>query len=309
VNLVSVIADQGLALVFANVLLQQLGVPIPAEPTLVVAGSLAARGLLPLPGLVAVTWLAVLIADSTWYWLGRRYGNQILRVVCRLALSPDSCVRTTEQTFARWGLKSLAVAKFIPGFSMVAPPLAGAMRSRWSSFLFFDLVAAALWSSVGIGAGLVFYRQVDRVLAALTGLGGWAPVLAGLALGVLVGGKWVQRRRFYRRLRMARITVGELRRLVDSGAEPVVFDVRTASARERDRQRIPGAIAFDLSQVDAVVAELSGGREIILYCNCPSEASAARIARLLMDRGVRSVRPLAGGLQAWIDAGFEAESG
>ncbi|HVR61419.1 MAG TPA: VTT domain-containing protein [Polyangia bacterium] len=308
-NLVSVIAEQGLLLVFANVLLQQLGVPIPAEPTLVVAGSLAARGLLPLPGLVGVTWLAVLIADSSWYWMGRRYGNQVLRIVCRLALSPDSCVRTTEQTFARWGLKSLAVAKFIPGFSMVAPPLAGAMRASWSRFLFFDLVAAALWSSVGIGAGLICYRQVDRMLAALAGLGGWAPVVGGILLAAFVGGKWLQRRRFYRSLRMARISVGELKRLVDIGANPVVFDVRTANARERDPVRIPGAIAFDVSQVDAVVAELRDEREVILYCNCPSEASAARIARLLMDRGVRSVRPLAGGLQAWIEAGFKAETG
>jgi membrane protein DedA with SNARE-associated domain/rhodanese-related sulfurtransferase len=309
VNLVSVIAERGLLLVFVNVLLQQLGVPIPAEPTLVVAGSLAARGLLPLPGLVGVTWLAVLIADSTWYWLGRRYGNQILRVVCRLALSPDSCVRTTEQIFTRWGLKSLAMAKFIPGFSMVAPPLAGAMRVRWGSFLLFDLMAAALWSSVGIGAGLIFYRQVDRVLAALTGLGGRAPVVCVILLAVFVGGKWVQRRRFYRSLRMARISVNELKRLIDVGANPVVFDVRTATARERDPLRIPGAIVFDLSQVDAVVAELPGERDVILYCNCPSEASAARIARLLMDRGVRSVRPLAGGLQAWLDAGFKADTG
>jgi len=309
VNLVSVIAEQGLLLVFANVLLQQLGVPIPAEPTLVVAGSLAARGLLPLPGLVGVTWLAVLIADSTWYWLGRRYGNQVLRVVCRLALSPDSCVRTTEQTFTRWGLKSLAVAKFIPGFSMVAPPLAGAMRVRWSSFLLFDLMAAVLWSSVGIGAGLIFYRQVDRVLAALVGLGGWAPVVGVILLAAFVGGKWVQRRRFYRNLRMARISVSELKRLIDVGDNPIVFDVRTVTARERDPLRIPGAIAFELSQLDAVVAELADQREVILYCNCPSEASAARIARLLMDRGVRSVRPLAGGLQAWIDAGFKADIG
>ena len=256
-----------------------------------------------------MTWLAVLIADSTWYWMGRRYGNQVLRVVCRLALSPDSCVRTTEQTFTRWGLKSLAVAKFIPGFSMVAPPLAGAMRFRWSSFLLFDLMAAVLWSSVGIGAGLIFYRQVDRVLAALAGLGGWAPVVGVILLAAFVGGKWVQRRRFYRSLRMARISVDELKRLIDVGANPVVFDVRTATARERDPQRIPGAIAFDLSQVDAVVAELPDEREVILYCNCPSEASAARIARLLMDRGVRSVRPLAGGLQAWIDAGFKADAG
>jgi membrane protein DedA with SNARE-associated domain/rhodanese-related sulfurtransferase len=309
VNLVSVIAEQGLSLVFANVLLQQLGVPIPAEPTLVVAGSLAARGLLPLPRLVGVTWLAVLIADSTWYWMGRRYGNHVLRVVCRLALSPDSCVRNTEQTFTRWGLKSLAVAKFIPGFSMVAPPLAGAMGVKWGSFLVFDLLAAMLWSSVGIGTGLIFYRQVDRVLAALVGLGGWAPVAGAVLLAVFVGGKWVQRRRFYLSLRMARISVNELKRLIDGGASPVVFDVRTATARQREPQRIPGAIAFDLSQVDAVVAELPDEREVILYCNCPSEASAGRIARLLMDRGVRAVRPLAGGLQAWIDAGFEADTG
>jgi len=309
VNLVSVITEQGLLLVFANVLLQQLGVPIPAEPTLIVAGSLAARGLLPLPGLVGVTWLAVLIADSTWYWLGRRYGNRVLRVVCRLALSPDSCVRTTEQTFARWGLKSLAVAKFIPGFSMVAPPLAGAMQVKWGSFLLFDLMAAVLWSSVGIGGGLIFYRQVDRVLATLAGLGRWAPVVGVILLAAFVGAKCLQRRRFYRTLRMARISVDELKRLIDTGANPVVFDVRTATARQRDPQRIPGAIAFELSQVDAAVAELPDEREVILYCNCPSEASAARIARLLMNRGVRSVRPLAGGLQAWIDAGFKADAG
>ncbi len=308
-NLVSVIAEQGLVLVFSNVLIQQLGVPVPAEPTLVVAGSLAARGLLPLPSLLGVTWLAVLLADSLWYWTGRRYGNRVLRVVCRLALSPDSCVRATEQTFARWGLKSLALAKFIPGFSMVAPPLAGAMRVRWGSFALYDLLAAVLWSSVGIGTGLIFYRQVDRVLAALAGLGGWAPVVAVSLLALFVAGKWVQRRRFYRSLRLARISVEELKRLIDAGASPVIFDVRTASARERDPQRIPGAVAFDLSQLDAVVTELPAEREVILYCNCPSEASAARIARLLMDRGVRSVRPLAGGLEAWIDAGFTADLG
>ena len=185
---------------------------------------------------------------------------------------------------------------------MVAPPLAGAMRVRWGSFLLFDFMAAVLWSSVGIGAGLIFYRQVDRVLAALGGLGGWAPVVGVILLAGFVGGKWVQRRRFYRSLRMARISVDELKRLIDGGANPVVFDVRTTIARERDPQRIPGAIAFDLSQVDAVVAELPDEREVILYCNCPSEASAARNARRLMDRGVRSVRPLAGGLQAWTRA-------
>jgi rhodanese-related sulfurtransferase len=191
---------------------------------------------------------------------------------------------------------------------MVAPPMAGAMRIRWTTFFFFDLVAAVLWSSVGIGAGLIFYRQVDRVLAGLVGLGRWAPVVAVILLAAFVAGKWVQRRRFYRSLRMARISADELKRLIDVGANPVVFDVRTSSARERDPQRIPGAISFDLSRVDIVVAELPEEREVILYCNCPSEASAARIARLLMNRGVRSVRPLTGGLQAWLDAGFDADT-
>jgi len=309
VSLVSVIGEEGLLLVFVNILLQQLGVPIPAEPTLIVAGSLAARGLLPLHRLVGVAWLAVLVADSTWCWMGRRYGDKALRAVCKLTLSPDSCVRTTEQAFSRWGLKSLTVAKFIPGFPMVAPALAGAMRTKWSSFLFFDLVAAVLWSSLPIGAGLIFYRQVDQVTAALARLGGWAGIVLGIVLAAFVVWKWVQRRRFYRSLRMARISIDELKRLIDAGANPVLFDVRTETSRQRDPQRIPGAIVFDISQVDAVVAELSGEREVILYCNCPSEASAARIARLLMDRGVRSVRPLAGGLQAWIDAGFTAETG
>ena len=307
--MVLVTGEEGLLLIFANVLLQQLGVPIPSEPTLIVAGSWAARGLLPLPRLVGATWLAVLVADSIWCWMGRRYGDKALRAVCRLALSPDSCVRTTEQIFSRWGLKSLTVAKFIPGFPMVAPALAGAMGTKWSRFLVFDLVAAALWSSMPIGAGLIFYRQVDQIIAALARLGQWAGIIVGIVLAAFVGWKWVQRRRFYRSLRMARISIGELKRLIDTGANPVLYDVRTGASRQRDPQRIPGAIAFDLSQVDAVVAELSGEREVILYCNCPSEASAARIARLLMDRGVRSVRPLAGGLQAWVDAGFTAETG
>jgi membrane protein DedA with SNARE-associated domain/rhodanese-related sulfurtransferase len=309
VSLVSVIGEEGLLLVFGNVLLQQLGVPIPAEPTLILAGSLAARGILPLPRLVGATWLAVLVADSTWCWIGRRYGDKALRIVCKLTVSPDSCVRTTEQTFSRWGLKSLTIAKFIPGFPMVAPALAGTMRTKWSSFLAFDLAAAVLWSSIPIGAGLVFYREVDRVTDGLARLGGWAGLVVGIMLAAFVGWKWVQRRRFFRRLRMARISIGELKRLIDDGANPVLFDVRTETSRQRDPQRIPGAIAFDVAQLDAVVAALSGDRDVILYCNCPSEASAARIARLLMDRGVRSVRPLAGGLQAWVDAGFTAETG
>ena len=169
--MVLVTGEEGLLLIFANVLLQQLGVPIPSEPTLIVAGSWAARGLLPLPRLVGATWLAVLVADSIWCWMGRRYGDKALRAVCRLALSPDSCVRTTEQIFSRWGLKSLTVAKFIPGFPMVAPALAGAMGTKWSRFLVFDLVAAALWSSMPIGAGLIFYRQVDQIIGTGAGIG------------------------------------------------------------------------------------------------------------------------------------------
>ena len=265
-TLVSLVASYGVALVFANVLAEQLGLPIPALPTLAVAGALAADGKVSAPWALIAAVSASVIADIIWYGLGRRQGHRILKTLCRISLSPDTCVRQTERHFERWGLQSLLVAKFVPGFSTVAPPLAGAMRSSPAAFLFFDGGGALLWAGSGIAAGMLFHRAIDRALEKLTSVGAWALVLLAVALTGFIAVKWWRRRRFFELLRAARISVEELRRLMDDGKNPLVLDVRSGPALLADPRRVPGAEMFDVSEVDRRVAALPPDREIILYC-------------------------------------------
>lgn len=265
-QLTALLAQYGLALVFVNVFLLQAGAPVPAVPTLMVAGALAAGGGLSLPAIIAVAVAASLLGDLIWYMAGRIYGLRVLQLLCRISISPDSCVRQTETRFQRWGAPSLVFAKFIPGFAVVAPPLAGALRVKLMPFLGYSAISAALWAGLAAGAGMIFYRQIDWVLTQLGRMGGYALMLIGVALALFVAVKWWERRRFFKALRMARISAGDLYRLMQEGEAPIVVDVRSASAREIDPRRIPGAIAVDFENLDAHLAELPPDRDIILYC-------------------------------------------
>ena len=256
----------GLPLIFGVVFLEQLGLPIPALPVLIVAGALATDLDLSPLHVLAVAVFASLLADSIWFALGRLQGHRILKTLCEISLSPDSCVRQTESVFDRWGIPSLLVAKFIPGFSTVAPPLAGAMRIGVVSFLLYDLGGALLWAGASVAAGMIFHRAIDRVLGVLTSFGGWALVLVAAALTVFVVFKAWQRRRFYKTLRMARVSVAELHRMMDEGKSPLVLDVRTPAGRELDPRRIKGASVLDISNLEAGLGAIPRDREIILYC-------------------------------------------
>jgi membrane protein DedA with SNARE-associated domain len=256
----------GLPLIFANVLAEQLGMPIPAIPTLIVAGALAVEKDLSASRVLLVALIACLIADTVWFLLGRRHGFRILKTLCRVSLSPDSCVRQTSTTFEAWGLPALLVAKFIPGFSTVAPPLAGATAASLPAFLFFDAGGSLLWAGAGVATGAVFHRAVDRALEFLESIGSWALVVLGAGLALFIAFKWWQRRRFYRMLRMARISAEELHRAIEGGEAPVIVDVRTGGARAADPRRIPGAIAMQVSELDERLGELPADREIVLYC-------------------------------------------
>jgi membrane protein DedA with SNARE-associated domain/rhodanese-related sulfurtransferase len=301
------VAEYGLALVFANVLLEQLGLPIPAVPTLVVAGALAAEGELSPLAVFGLAFVACMMGDAVWFLAGRRYGRRVMTFLCRVSLSPDSCVRQTEFRFERWGRLTLVLSKFIPGLSTIAPPLAGAMRLGWPSFLLLNSLGVVIWAGVAIGAGMAFHAQINEFIARLEGLG----TLAAEAVGVLLGGyvalKWWERRRFYKALRIARIGVADLRVLMDGGRRPVVVDVRSPGARDLDPRFIPGALAMDAAEVDGRLGELPADREIVFYCTCPNEASAAQVAKKLIGLGYTKVRPLHGGLDAWIAAGYEVE--
>ena len=303
----ALISEHGLSLVFANVMVEQLGVPIPAVPTLVVSGALAVQGEISAAAVFAVTLLACLIADGVWYVAGKRYGLGILKVLCKVSLSADSCVRQTEIQFERWGSLGLIFGKFIPGVSTLAPPLAGAMGIGWVRFVLFNTLGCCLWAAAAIGGGMLFHRQISGVITLLESFGVAAVQVIALLLAVYIAFKWWERRRFFRMMRGQRISVAELRSLMDEGKSPVVVDVRAPSLRERDGRFIPGAIAIDLAQIESRHAELPGEREIVFYCTCPNEASAAVAAKQLIGLGYTRVRPLRGGLDEWIAAGYEVE--
>ena len=265
-QLTQYVTAYGLPLIFGIVLLEQLGLPIPAIPVLIVAGALSMGSDLSAWQVLLVAVAASLLADSLWFALGRSQGHRILKTLCKISLSPDSCVRQTESVFERWGMPSLLVAKFIPGFSTVAPPMAGATRAGLGQFLLYDGGGALLWAGAGIAGGMVFHRAIDRALAFLASIGSTAFALLGAGLILFIAFKWWERRRFYKLLRMARISVEDLRRMMDEGQSPLVLDVRTVKGRSVDPRRIQGAAVLDVYNLDAELKELPRGREIILYC-------------------------------------------
>jgi membrane protein DedA with SNARE-associated domain len=265
-RLVHYVIRYGVWLVFVNVFAEQIGVPIPAVPALVIAGALTRSGKMSSTHVLIAAVIASLIADYIWYELGRRFGYRILKTLCRISLSPDSCVRDTEARFERWGLKSLLIAKFIPGFSTVAPPLAGAARQGRVAFLIYDGLGALLWAGSAVAAGRLFFHAIDRVLIALENLGYWALVIVACVLAIVIIIKWMQRVQFLKQLRLARIAPTDLKTLIDSGASPVVLDVRTLSARNRDRRRIPTAIVAHIDDIEGQLRNLTPDREIVLYC-------------------------------------------
>jgi len=259
----------GLPLVFLNVLCEQAGLPIPATPVLVMSGALAATGQMSASLVLLLGVTASLLADSVWFALGRRHGRRILKQLCRVSLSPDSCVRQTEGLFHRYGLYSITVAKFIPGFSTVAPPLAGAMGVRWIPFVLASTTAALLWIGASLAVGWIFHDALQELIDWLESLGFGALLIVGALLGGFIALKLWQRQRFRRTLRIARISPVDLRGLLNEPKGAMVFDVRTNGGRMVDPRRIPGALvlnADDAGALDARLVDLPRDRDIILYC-------------------------------------------
>ena len=308
-TVLAAIEQYGLWLVFFNVLALQLGLPVPAYPTLIVIGAVSARHDFSAPQVVAVALVACLLADLAWYAAGTHYGRRVLRLICRLSLSPDSCVRQTEDLYVRWGAPSLMLAKFIPGFAAVATSMAGVMRTRLASFVIFDAIGALLWSGVAVALGWVFRDAVQDIIDVLNAAGRWGLAALGTAFVLYLAVKTIQRYRLIRTLRMARISVEELYEMLHQGQRPLVVDVRSPASQAEGH--IPGAVWIDSHAFDeSMQAQRLGERtddEVIVYCACPNEASAAVVAKKLMRAGFTRVRPLAGGIEAWAGQGYALE--
>ena len=300
--LIHVIETYGLWVVFISVLLDQGGLPTPSYAPMIVTAALAAEARQPLWPILLVGSLAALIADIAWFSGGRRYGAQLLRLMCRISLSPDSCVGTTRRIYEKFGAPSLMLAKYIPGFAAVSTTLAGQAGTSWPRFLVFDFLGAVLWVCGAVTLGAVFHDAVDALLNTLEELGHVALAMVLLAIVLFVAYKWWQRERFLREIRMTRISSDELHAELQSLPGLMLIDVRSAESRARS-----GWIAGSINVHD--VSELKVDREstIVVYCDCPNDASAAVIARKLKALGFRHVRPLAGGISAWRALGFPVE--
>jgi membrane protein DedA with SNARE-associated domain len=259
------VVRHGYALLFLWILAEQGALPMPSAPLLLACGALAKGGRLA-PHLIVLTGLsACMIADNVWYMLGRRRGARVLRFICRVALEPDSCVRQTETAFLRYGSRSLLVAKFIPGLNAVSAPLAAISGVSFGRFILFDTLGALIWILSYTALGYLFSGQLDRVGGYVARTGSGMAVLAVALLAAWIGWKFVQRRRFLRKLAVARITAAELKAKLEAGEEIVVVDVRSALESEVDS--VPGALRIPLEDLETRHVDIPRDRDIVLFCS------------------------------------------
>ena len=304
-HVISLIEHHGVLVVFLSVLLAQSGLPLPAFPTLMAAAALVTQNRYQVSEIILAGVAGSLIADLAWYWSGRRYGRRILGLLCKMSLSPDFCVSQTETAFTKVGPWSLPFAKFFPGLSIISVAMAGVTKISLPAFLLLSGIGAFLSVSVPVVLGRIFHDAITDILSALADIGkfGVLSVLAVLGSYLLV--RWWRRQAFIRQLRMNRITVDELRGLIDQGRKLLILDVRPQEAREEGM--IPGAVPAPPEDIDPVVMTYSRELEIVVYCACPNEASAAVAAKHLKQAGFKKIRPLLGGIDAWVQAGQPVE--
>jgi membrane protein DedA with SNARE-associated domain len=254
----------GYAVLFGWVLLEQMGLPIPSVPLLIAAGALARAGRMNLMFAVALAFVAIILADLFWYSLGRYRGGRILKLLCRISLEPDSCVRRTENLFVRHGVLALLVAKFVPGLNTAAPSLAGIFRMPARRFMVFDALGAVFWVVTVTSLGLILGDQLEEIALRW---GGWlVAVLAG-GLAVYILWKFIQRRRFIRRLRMARITPMELMDKLTAGETVSIVDLRQPIDIEAFPQMIPGALRIGMEEIEDRHGEIPRDCDVVLYCS------------------------------------------
>jgi membrane protein DedA with SNARE-associated domain/rhodanese-related sulfurtransferase len=298
------IIRHGYVWLFVAALVERLGLPLLVTPVMVAAGAVAGIGDdLSLLGIVLVTVIASEIGDLVWYELGRRQGSSVLRLLCKISLEPDSCVRRSEDSFARHTVSSLIYSKFVPGVGRLAGPVAGMTGMDRSRFLLLNGLGSLLWALVFALVGYIPARKLP-IDVLIEQAAGSLLVLLVLALIANVIWKYVQRQKFIKSLRVSRMSVHELKDAIDRGERPFVVDLRHKLEFLVNPRTVLTAVRIAPDELPLRRAEIPLDREVVLYCTCPSEATSAKVAMELKQIGITRVRPLAGGLKAWEDEGF-----
>jgi membrane protein DedA with SNARE-associated domain/rhodanese-related sulfurtransferase len=296
----------GLSVVFLNVLLAEGGLPLPSFPILITTAALVTHSRQQVVEIILVGVSGSVIADLAWYWSGKHYGRRVLAFLCKMSLSPDFCVRQTEAAFLKVGPWSLLFAKFFPGLSTISVAMAGVTKMPLPTFLLLNGIGALLFVSVAVVMGLIFQDAITDILLMLADAGKFGVLFVLAVLGLYLLARWWRRRAFIRQLRVDRITVDELRGLISDGHKPVILDVRPKEIRKQEGI-LPGALPAHPDDIDPLVMTFSHDLEIVVYCACPNEVSAAMAAKHLKQAGFKNVRPLLGGIDAWVQAGQPLE--
>ena len=265
-EVIQFLIHHGYVVIFTWVLAEQIGVPVPATPLLLAVGVLAGQGLLNFTLAFILAVVASLASNLLWYQIGRYKGGSVLALLCRISLNPDSCVRRTADLFYRHGALSLLLAKFIPGLSRIAPPLAGVFRMGLLRFLSYDGLGACLWVGLFAGLGKLFSDQIEEAASYAMRLGTSLVGLVLASLAAYIVWKYVQRQRFLHHLRMARITPEELKHKLDAGEAVMVLDVRHPLEFSAEPQTIPGALYLPLEDLDKGHQQIPRDRDVVLYC-------------------------------------------
>jgi membrane protein DedA with SNARE-associated domain/rhodanese-related sulfurtransferase len=297
----------GYGWLFLAALLERIGLPLLLTPLVVGAGVVAGMGQANLLLVVAVTVAAAELGDLLWYELGRRRGASVLRLLCKVSLSPDSCVRKSEDALGRHATGALISSKFLPAVGRLAAPVAGLSEVPRGRFLLLNAFGSLLWAACCALVGYLPARKLPADVL-LEAAAGW---LLGALLAVLAGNvvwRYVQRQRFIRSLRVARITVDEVKAALDRGERPFIVDLRHMLEFVVDPRTVPSAVRISPDELAARNEEIPRDRDVILYCTCPSEATSAKVAMDLKKIGIARVRPLAGGLKAWQDRGYPLDN-
>ncbi|HET6345062.1 MAG TPA: VTT domain-containing protein [Myxococcota bacterium] len=297
-TLLTFLESHAYGVLFLAVLADQTGLPVPAAPFLVAAGAMLREGTVSPWPVFALATSASLMGHTAWYVAGRLRGVAMLRLVCRLSLEPEACVRRSQELFARWGPLSLLMARFVPGLDTMAQPLMGVAGMPPAQYMAWTLAGAILWVGVLVGIGYGF--GTANALAHLVSLGKGLVGMLVLSLGAYALWKVFQRARQESELRIARITAGELKGRLDAGEAPVIIDLRPPFELRFNPLTIPGAERMNRAAAEARLAGLAKDSPVVVFCSCPREAGSVRLARTALARGMTEVRPLEGGLDAWI---------
>jgi membrane protein DedA with SNARE-associated domain/rhodanese-related sulfurtransferase len=298
--------DFGAGAVFLSVLVTQLGVPLPAAPMLVLAGTMAAMGEASFAHLLLAAVGATLLADSLWFTAGRLRGRRLLNGLVRYSLSLDTTIRVARSVFERHGAPILSVAKFVPGLGLIAAPLLGTTAIETRIFLAWDAVGASLWAGAWLLGGALAHDQIVFFAQFVRANGGTIFDMLGAAALLFIAYRWIRRVQFRRWLAHHRITPEQLDEMLKSRTPPIVFDARPRSVREKEAYRIPGARPLNLES-DEPLPPAMLERPIVVYCVCPNEATAKRIVKQLRHKHIHHAHALKGGLDAWERRGYPVE--